>query len=628
MKACRHILFACLLFLLKQHCCAAESNSDILTQKAIELGLDRTRTWQVLGHYQVSGSRWVSRIRDTNFFLSPDGFKDPRAELEATIKSLYSDNSQIASNCFCRFPARSQWLETALSPLNGATSFTTHNPVTELLDRIDPNQAVLVFPGPAFKGLGAMFGHTLIRFDTINKPSLISYTVSYAAVAKNENLATYIWKGLAGGFNGYYAMSPYYQKLHEYSDMEERDIWEYPLKLNSDEVKMMVLHSIELDSIPTRYFFLDENCALNLLYIIEAGRPALKLVEHFQHRPDFWVIPSETILFLQNLGVLEHPIYQPSLSRQIDFLSKTLPNEFVVEAKRRATGTAPDHQSKAIIPGKADNVAVNTLAAKIVQYHFSKLQLRQEVFESKYLGLIADGITNTVRQPPTPAPPDSGHSSQRTRTAIGLYHNEAFVQLGWRPAYHDLTDPPAGYPDWGILELLDVSGRYYPKTAQIKLQDLKLIEAGSLSPENRITKQSCWEFNTGVAETFLKDERLHLEYYLDGGMGKSISIGENGTAYVLGKGSLLAGGNLSASIDFGPEVDTGFVWLLAPSWQLICQEDLKYYTISQHSFISDTGVSLSRYFSRNNGIAIKAEIFRANLHKGIAEFTLSWQHYF
>ena len=63
--------------------------------------------------------------------------------------------------------------------------------------------------------------------------------------------------------------------------MEERDIWEYPLKLNPDEVNMMVLHSIELQNISTKYYFLDENCTLNLLFIIEAGRPSLQLVEHY-----------------------------------------------------------------------------------------------------------------------------------------------------------------------------------------------------------------------------------------------------------------------------------------------------------------------------------------------------------
>ena len=126
----------------------------------------------------------------------------------------------------------------------------------------------------------------------------------------------------------------------------------------------------------------------------------------------------------------------------------------------------------------------------------------------------------------------------------------------------------------------------------------------------------------------MNDERLHLEYNLNGGVGKSMDIGDNGLAYVLCKGTLLTGRKLDLSVDIGPEVDLGFICSFKQSWQVAFDEDLKYYTISQHSFIGDTSVSLSHSISRNDGFIIKADIFRANLNKGIAEFTLSWQHYF
>ena len=583
----------------------------------------------MLGHYKPHAAGWESLIGDTNFFLASTGKENPKAELEATIRAwLDNENTGRAADCACRFPARIYWLKGVLNVPASQIPDSKCNNNLALMQRIAPHEAVLVFPGAAFKGLGAMFGHTLIRFDAKDKHPLISYSVNYSALCGGENLFNYIWKGLTGGFNGYYTLSPYFQKLHEYRDMGERDIWEYPLNLNPDEVNMMVLHSIELREIASKYYFLDENCALNLLFIIEAGRPSLRLVDHYWNQSAFWVIPSDTILFLWKEGLLNDPVFEASLSRQIDFCAQLYRPAIIDEAIRLAEVGNPDPTANiSRLSHKEMNVA-RELAAKIVQYHFSKLEIRQEPFEDKYKALIQDNESCLPETIPPTTPPQEGHPAGRVESAFGYQRANPFLEFGWRPAYHDWNDPPKGYPDQGTLNFLDIKARYYPSQNEVRLQHVKIIEGGSLSPRNPIAKQTAWSFGSGLEQTYLRDYNEHFLFYLDGGAGKSYRIKESGIVYWLVKGSFLAGPGLNKNVDIGPEIEIGLSRPIGQNWQINLAGAIVYYGISEKCFAEDARVSLIRFISQKNAISLNARLAGIGWKRDLPEVLIRWQHYF
>ena len=147
--------------------------------------------------------------------------------------------------------------------------------------------------------------------------------------------------------------------------MEERDIWEYRLKLNPEEVHMMALHALELRDIPSDYYFLDENCSLNILFLIEAARPSLHLVEHYWDNATFWVIPSDTVGYLWSIGVLQKPEYRPSLARQINFLSKEADPSVITEAARLVDHQKPDGNLGLKDPTSSEEANSRELAAKV-----------------------------------------------------------------------------------------------------------------------------------------------------------------------------------------------------------------------------------------------------------------------
>ncbi len=93
-------------------------------------------------------------------------------------------------------------------------------------------------------------------------------------------------------------MLPYYTKLQEYSDVDHRDIWEYPLNLTGPEIRKMMLHIREMDGIASDYYFFDENCSYDLLFLLEAARPSVKLTDQVHA----WLIPLDSVRMVEQRG--------------------------------------------------------------------------------------------------------------------------------------------------------------------------------------------------------------------------------------------------------------------------------------------------------------------------------------
>ncbi len=140
----------------------------------------------------------------------------------------------------------------------------------------------------------SMFGHTLLRFDRAGqdeKTRLLSYAVNYGAVTGNDNGLLFAVYGLTGGYPGTYSVMPYYQLVRQYTDFENRDIWEYQLNLTPAEVRRLLEHLWELREQYADYYFFDENCSYQLLFLLDVARPGLRLADRFP----VYAIPVDTV---------------------------------------------------------------------------------------------------------------------------------------------------------------------------------------------------------------------------------------------------------------------------------------------------------------------------------------------
>lgn len=229
---------------------------DQYLERAEEMRLHEDRYWEILLHYKKKIQGVKSLIDDPRFFLSPNGKYDPKSELDATIKAFFNPEPNDNNHPKCRFIARYSWLKEKLNIDESKTPNVICQELDQAMDKIKPGRAVLVFPTAHINSPASMFGHTMIGISGAHRSQLLSYAANYAAFADDSNGFLYAFKGIFGYYKGYFSVLPYYEKVKEYSDLEQRDIWEYQLNLSKEETERMTLHLWELKDLYSDYYFL------------------------------------------------------------------------------------------------------------------------------------------------------------------------------------------------------------------------------------------------------------------------------------------------------------------------------------------------------------------------------------
>src|SRR5258705_295839 len=212
----------------------------------------------------------------------------------------------------CAFIARRAWLDDELKfdrarlPLRDCPRFR------EWHAALNAQHLTLVFASAYLNNPSSMYGHTLLRIDARDQDErtrLLAYAVNYSANTSETNGITFAINGLIGTYPGTFSMMPYYLKVREYNDLENRDIWEYELNLKPEEIDRMLMHIWELGSVWFDYYFFDENCSYYLLEALEVARPDLDLSSRFR----CWAIPSDTVrAVVEQQGLLKRAVYRPS----------------------------------------------------------------------------------------------------------------------------------------------------------------------------------------------------------------------------------------------------------------------------------------------------------------------------
>lgn len=332
----------------------------------------------------------------------------------------------------------------------------------------------LVFPAAYLNNPASMYGHTLLRVDQRGGSSqLLGHAINYAADTNETSGLVFAVRGLTGGYAGNFSVSPYYAKVGEYNDLENRDVWEYELTLNQEETDRLLMHAWELGGVRFDYYFLDENCSYHLLALLDTARPGLQLTDRFP----LWVIPGDTVqAVVAQPGLVRQVSYRPARSTQIQHRQSMLSPSLVQAARSLATPGMPlDDPQLATLP--ADTQAqVLDLAFEYLEYR----RLRGDVPNAQagpqlHRLLVARSKIDAPDQPSAPMPtlrPEHGHGSSLISVGAGSEDGRAYQALRWRPAYHDLLDPEAGYLPGAQIEFMKFELRRDNATEDVRLQQL------------------------------------------------------------------------------------------------------------------------------------------------------------
>jgi hypothetical protein len=585
-----------------------------LLETAREQRLHADPFWHSLVHYKRGLFGVRSLIDDPRFFLSPKGKYDPEAELEATIRAFFEPAGGESPHAVCRFIARYTWIKEKLNLDPSQLPVPECQHFNALIDQLKPQSISMIFPTSHMNSPASMFGHTLLTVETSTKSKLLAHAISYSAVTDETFGPLYALKGLFGFYPGYYSILPYYGKLQEYSDIDDRDIWEYPLNLNANEVRRLVMHVYELNSIYSDYYFFDENCSYQLLFLMDVARPGLDLTD--QAAP--WVIPLDTVRLTKRNGLISGSVYRPSKSTQVKYIASLVSHDGREKALAMAQGEMdPSTLSRQEEILKEERIRISDLAVEYLQYLHAKEKLTREQYLDRFLKILRarsalGGAGESQYQVPTPTPPDEGHLSNRVSLGLGVKRGDLFQEAAWRPAYHDLLDSDRGYREGAQIIFSSVALRYYPSQESVQLVNFDLIDIVSLTPRDEFFQPFSWKVKTGFERRILADDDDHLIYQLNPGGGFAWQNHLLGLYYVMTEADLNVGRSLEDNYALGIGGSAGLIKPLTDSWKLhVFARDI-YYGLGDTTNTIEAGVLQNFAITANTSVG--ASVSRSRSH--------------
>lgn len=633
----KSLALVCVIWGLTNFASAANPVVNAWIAQARQRHLATSEQWLNLVYYRSNllSSGYTSFVTDPHFFLAANGRVNPQAELDATLRAIAAPiTGNPNDHAQCRFIARYHFLKQALAIPDSALPHVDCTDFKKWYHRINPARVTLVFPSAYINNPSSMFGHTLLRIDPPKSKGgtpLTSYSISYAAETTQFNGLIFAIKGLTGGYHGYFSIQPYYEKVNEYSDLENRDIWAYELNFTPAQIRRLMEYAWELHKVAFDYYFLAENCSYQLLALLDVARPGLHLTAQFPLE----VIPVDTIrAILKQKGLLKKVTYRPASRTNLSFwlhqLSKTQQDWVLAYSQSKATLQDPRLTSLPL----AKQAEVLDVAYQYVQYQYRRRILPRKISAAKSLELLTrrSKIHDTQALPPAPQPktrPDQGHLSSRFLVGYGEWARSRFTQFTWRPAYHDLLDDDRGHVAGSQIDFLNLSFRKYNASHRIELERFALINIFSITPTNRFFHSLSWHVDTGFERLAIDPDPLKrdLAYTVNGGAGYTLSPFTGFRVYGMLDGSAIVHHHYTNSVAMGAGLRAGLLWQISPRWKLWL--DARALDIHYHDRRVLQTLHIGQSFVLDHNDALRLNWRRDGVKDYLqTEVMLSWNHYY
>ena len=607
-----------LLFLL---CAAVTATASAVHAAPTVAELAAEPRWQALLHIN-QGATWRQRgnsyIVDDSFFLAENGREHPAAELAASIAALAPQGSAAR----CRFPARYRFIAEALGWPEEAAPFAHCDEFMQWRSDVPDGRAVLVFPAAYLNSPSSMFGHTLLRLDRPDAEGVwLSWAVNFGAMVDgSDNSIFYIYRGLAGGYPGYFSIVPYVNKIQDYAHLENRDMWEYPLSLDRDELSWLIDHLWELKDTRFEYYFFDENCSFRLLELMEVARPGTALLEDFR----FAEVPVNTVRSMIDAGLVDGREYRPSKANELAHLAGQLPRP----AQRLARKLAQDPSLAETDDYQSMPSAQRRLVAQTA-YEYLRFRHRTEDRDAdvarRSMALLrrvhAEPADGPPTVPPPPTPPESGHPTKMFAVSGGARDDTGFGELQYRFTYHDWFDNNTGFLRGAQIEGLNIRLRS-DEEDDFYLERLDVVNIRSLAPRSPFFKPVSWYVHGGIERAEAGGQR-RLTRFIEGGPGMSWRVGDV-MPYAYATFRAENSGGWDNLVEGAAGLTSGLVWYTPVAELGVGAQG---YYLTNDAYRHRTSLTANVPLGRRN--AVRLDLERVGWRgDGDTEWRLSWRHYF
>ncbi|PIR33921.1 MAG: hypothetical protein COV37_14480 [Bdellovibrio sp. CG11_big_fil_rev_8_21_14_0_20_39_38] len=532
----------------------------------------QSREWNLLLHYRSS----KSEVDSGAFFLAPQGPVDPLAELKENIAAA-NDRRRVGFNkeeFECAFPARAQFL---IDQRLIQKREVRCERLQKFEQQMGAMQIWMIFAASFPNNPASVFGHTFLRIKTHPEkmtPDLLDYGINFAAnTPGTDGTLAYAWKGLMGGYKGYYSITPFYEKVLEYSEVESRDMWEFELPLSPMERKRFLLHLWELlNNSWFDYYFLDENCSYQLFWPINYARPSLKLIDS---KAFFWT-PAETVRKLfDQFNSFEKTKNRMSVKARFILQKENL------ESRDRESLNAIIANEKKIEDEESADVCNAYLA--YLEWQKSKSgKLDQAQFDK---ALKARSLL-PIKAPPEFETPLSNPLLAHDSRLVGLKVNKDWASVDLAPFSHHQLKRDGGFIPFSEFEFFKANIRYEYDQKKWSLNRFDYFHVSALNAVDSLDRALSWRVNIA------SDQRSH---FVEGGAGYGFGFwNQQALAYSLLKAEVHFLNHGEKRWSPGPSLEVGLVQRFHRLKNRLKSELLYSEFIREWSSSIATGYSLNR----------------------------------
>ena len=612
---------------------AASSDPGYLTElvaRAREAKLADAREWHLLLHYRQNFlGGYTSEQDGSDFFLAPDGKTNPQAELEATLAGFFSDAliGEAKQPVQCAFIARYHWLKEKLAFDDRRLTPQPCERFRNWMEALNPQSITVIFPSAFMNNPMSMFGHTFFRMDRRDQTPqtrILAYTVNFSATVPENEGIMFAVKGIAGGYQGMFSSLPYYLKVKEYRDIENRDIWEYRLNLTDSQVRRMLLHVWEMGNASFDYFFFKENCSYQLLPLLEVANPDWRFTDQFT----FWTIPGDTVRLLSaQFGLVGDAVPRPARTTQIRRRYERLSSDERGVLRRILQQPAlvrePAFQQRPV----ERRALLLDIASDYLRYQSITNEKQAETYKARDREVLVARSELKVKSDDTPIEPfvtrpELGHRTSRIGTGAGYRQDEWFEEVSLRASYHDLLDPEPGHAPGYQIELLSGALRHYEKAEQTRLERFTLANVLSLTPADALFLSPSWKVNVGMQTLRHNDCRYCTAGVANGGAGLTFETHLLKREYFFGFGEVEA--SYSHAFDekhrAGGGGTVGLLADLTDRWRLLATTTYLTYPLGEHG--DDFRWSVGQRYTLAKDAALRFEFNHRERRDNEALFTI------
>jgi hypothetical protein len=346
---------------------------------------------------------------------------------------------------------------------------------------------ILFFAGPYPSSPSSSFGHIFILLEPpkASKKSILLWdVVNFGAQVENMGSFEQFYKGIAGTLTGNFQLLTFGEKLRDYTFLESRPLWLFPVSLTISEADSFLGHLYQTQNKFYQYRFHDKNCAYMIEYLLN------KSIKQ-ENNPSFVVTPRDVI---QNLSSrIQQPNYVASLEETLN--SNTNDNQSAAfqlkllewKYQRRKQGITA-----------TEKMHLDSLRRRITA---ENIRYEQSIFKAYEKAFFM-------------------HPSSEIRVGSNFRHYSNTWNLTFRGGLHEFQDNHDIFPKYDFVRVFKADIEISKKA---KMNYFWLYDQLSTPPSTSIMSYFSWRLAFGAERRYeIKEQPIYTGLFLGYGYSKNL----------------------------------------------------------------------------------------------------------